>query len=118
MGVSALRSHARGQGHVKTSGQLSSERKMTDFMRKTSTDAGEGSSLMKVQHYQCLVPVMKVQHYKCLVPVMKVQRYQCLVPVMKVQHYQCLVPVMKVQHYKCLVPREMAQKHRADPLGD
>lgn len=44
MGVSALRSHAQGQGHVKISGQLNSERRMTDFMRKTSTDTGEGSS--------------------------------------------------------------------------
>lgn len=43
--VSALRSHARGQGHVKISGQLNSDRRMTDFMRKSpSTDTGEGSS--------------------------------------------------------------------------
>lgn len=44
MGVSALRSHAWRQGHVKISGQLNSERRMTDFMRKTSTDKREGSS--------------------------------------------------------------------------
>lgn len=45
MGLSALKSHARGKGHINTAGQLNKERQMTDSMRgPASKDAGEGSS--------------------------------------------------------------------------
>lgn len=64
-------SHARGQGHVKISTQLNSERRMTDF-----TNTGEVVEVVVQQTKSCKQPVyirkvsvVKVQHYKCLVQV-------------------------------------------------
>lgn len=44
MGVPVLRSHSWGRGHVKILEQLNGEKRMADFMRKTPTHTGEGST--------------------------------------------------------------------------
>lgn len=69
MGISALKSHARGRGHVKVAGQLNSEIRITHFMIVTpSKDTGEGSSSPTNQEPQTVTvheAVVEAQHYKC-----------------------------------------------------
>lgn len=45
MGVSALKRHAQGQGHIKTAGHLKTERRMTDFMRGTTNKAPQTATV-------------------------------------------------------------------------
>lgn len=44
MGISALKCHAQGQGHVKVAGQLNSERIKTHFMKECAVAAQQTKS--------------------------------------------------------------------------
>lgn len=44
MGISALKCHAQGQGHVKVAGQLNSERIKTHFMKESAVAAKQTKS--------------------------------------------------------------------------